>query len=89
MTTELSPLERGLLAGREYAARAAVDRAKLRRVAQSRNAADTRAAIDWSLIGAPAEDQPDAYWSGFMHGVREYLVGEARTRPEQTENDAT
>jgi hypothetical protein len=89
MTNELSPLENGLVAGREYAARASDDRVKLRRVAQSRNAADTRAAIDWSLIEAADAEQPDAFWSGFMHGVREYLVEEATTPPEQTENDAT
>ena len=81
MTAEPSPLENGLLAGREYAVRASDDRVKLRRVAQSRNAADTRAAIDWSLIEAPDEEQPDAFWSGFMHGVREYLVGESKTLP--------
>jgi hypothetical protein len=89
MSAELSPLENGLLAGREYAARASADRAKLRRVAQSRNAADTRAAIDPGLLEAADEEQPDAFWSGFMHGVREYLVDQAATPPEQIENDAT
>lgn len=84
MNNERTPLEEGLLAGREYAGRAAGDRAKLRRVAQSRNAADTRAAVDWSLIEPPHGERPDAFWSGFMHGVREYLVSEA-TSPKQTE----
>jgi hypothetical protein len=76
---EQRPLEEGVLAGRAYAARVSEDRAKLRRVAQSRNAEDTRAAIDWSLIEARDEEQPVAFWSGFVHGVREFLVDEAAT----------
>ena len=86
MTAERGPLESGLLAGREYAARVSADRVRLRRVAQSRNATETRAAIDWSLIEAADEAQPDAFWSGFMHGVREYLVAQATTPPEETES---
>ncbi len=85
-------MEKGLLAGREYAAQAADDRTKLRRVAQSRNAEHTRAAIDWSLIEAPDEEQPVAFWSGFVHGVRGFLLDEAARPPEQPvqpENDAT
>jgi hypothetical protein len=86
MNDEQSPLEKGLIAGREYAALASDDRAKLRRVAQSRNAADTQAAIDWSLVRAPDEEQPAAFWSGFMHGVREHLLDEAATPPEELGN---
>ena len=86
---ERRSLESGLLAGREYAARTSEDRAKLRRVAQSRNAEDTRSAIDWSLIKAPDQERPVAFWSGFVHGVREFLVDEAATPPEQPESDGT
>jgi hypothetical protein len=86
MNDQQSPLEKGLLAGREYAALASNDRTKLRRVAQSRNAQDTRAAIDWSLVKAPAEEQPAAFWSGFMHGVRQFLLDETVTAPEKPES---
>ena len=89
MNDERTPLEEGLLAGREYAARASDDRAKLRRVAQSRSAEHTRAAIDWSLIEAPEKEQPAAFWSGFMHGVREFLLDEAATPLEQPQSDGT
>jgi hypothetical protein len=82
MNDEQRPLEEGVLAGRDYAARVSGDRAKLRRVAQSRNAEDTRAAIDWSLIEDGDREQPVAFWSGFVHGVREFLVDEAATPPD-------
>jgi hypothetical protein len=81
MHDQQSPLEQGLLAGREYATLASHDRTKLRRVAQSRSANDTRAAIDWDLVEAPDEEQPAAFWSGFMHGVREFLLEEAAAAP--------
>jgi hypothetical protein len=87
MNDEQSPLEKGLQAGREYAAQASADRAKLRRVAQSRSAADTQAAIDWSLVRAPRSEQTTAFWSGFMHGVREFLLDEAAKPAEEPESD--
>ncbi len=88
MHDEQRSLEEGLLAGRDYAARVSGDRAKLRQVAQSHNAEDTRAAIDWSLIEGRDEEQPVAFWSGFVHGVREFLVDEAATPPEQQNDGA-
>lgn len=76
-----------MFAGREYAGRVVEDRAKLRRVAQSSSAEDTQAAIDWSLIEGGYEERPVAFWSGFVHGVREFLVDEAAASPEQPEGD--
>jgi hypothetical protein len=89
MSDAQGPLEMGMLAGREYAARVVEDRAKLRRVAQSRSAEDTQAAIDWSLIEAGNDERPVAFWSGFVHGVREFLVDEAAASPDQRESDST
>lgn len=37
---------------------------------------------------APADEQPDAFWSGFIHGVREYLVDKAATPPKPAGSDA-
>ena len=89
MNDERRSLESGLIAGREYAARAS-DTAPASRAAQSRNAEDTRSAIDWSLIKAPDRERPVAFWSGFVHGVREFLVSDqAATPPERPESDGT
>ncbi len=84
----MDPMEQGLLAGREYAGRTGGDHAKLRPVVRSRNAEETRAAIDWNLMGPIDEPQPVAFWSGFAHGVREFLVDEAATLSEQPENSS-
>ena len=37
-------------------------------------------------MGPIDEKQPVAFWSGFAHGVREFLVDEAATLPEQLGN---
>jgi hypothetical protein len=79
MHEELPPLQQGVVAGREYANRTGGDHAKLRTIVRSRNAQETRAAIDWSLIGTIEQEQPVAFWSGFTHGVRQFLVDEAVT----------
>ena len=87
----LGTLERGMVAGREYASRVGGDHAKLRPVVKARNAEETRAAIDWNLIEAIEGEQPVAFWSGFAHGVRQFLVDEAAKlsahRPGSSSND--
>jgi len=77
MADELSAREQGLQLGREYAVSARADRAKLRRVVRAETAAEVRANIDWSLLGAIDQERPVAFWSGFAHGVRNFLVDEA------------
>ena len=81
MDEGLGPLERGMVAGREYASRVGGDHARLRPVVRARNAEETRAAIDWNLIETIEGEQPVAFWSGFEHGVRQFLVDEAATLP--------
>ena len=77
MDEVLSPREQGLRLGREYAMRAIDDRAKLRRVVRAKNAEEVRAGIDWTLLEALDHERPVAFWSGFAHGVRAFLVDEA------------
>jgi hypothetical protein len=79
MNDEQGSLAKGLLAGREYAALAADNRANLRRVAQSRNAGDTRAAIELGLIEPRRGGTSGRLLEGFVHGVREFLLDEAKT----------
>ncbi|HEX4519723.1 MAG TPA: hypothetical protein VH063_09110 [Gaiellaceae bacterium] len=79
MDKGLAPVEQGRVAGREYASRAGGDHAKLRPIVRSRNAEETRAAVDGDLLEQVPGAQEVAFWSGFVHGVREFLVDEAAT----------
>jgi hypothetical protein len=83
MAEEPTSIQQGLAAGKEYASRTGGDHAKLRPLVRSRNAEETRAAIDWNVFELIDEEQPVAFWSGFVHGVREFLVDEAAAQPEQ------
>jgi len=79
MDRELAPMDKGMLAGQEYAIRTGGDHAKLRPVVKSWSAAEIHSAVDWDLIGPIEKEQPVEFWSGFAHGVRQFLVDEAAT----------
>jgi hypothetical protein len=72
-----SPRAAGIVVGREYASRAPDDRAALRQIVRARTAADVKAAIDWTVLDDLDPERPVAFWSGFSHGVRQYLVDQA------------
>ena len=74
----LTPREQGLRVGHEYAMAFANDRAKLRRASvRAKDADEVKASIDWSFLEPTSQQRPVAFWSGFAHGVRDFLVDEA------------
>jgi hypothetical protein len=72
-----SSLEEGLTLGYGYAERHRDDRASLRRIVRARSAPEVTANIDPADVAVDAATAPVAFWSGFAHGVRRYLVEEA------------
>jgi hypothetical protein len=72
-----SPIEKAMALGYGYAEKHRDDRRSLGRIARARSAPEVTAHVD------PAETAPDgiadpvAFWSGFAHGVRRYLLEEA------------
>ena len=78
-----SSLEKGLALGYGYAESHRDDRDSLRRIVRARSAPEVTANVDPAEIAADASAAPVAFWSGFAHGVRRYLVDEAArsTRP--------
>ncbi len=80
MSGEPSSRERGLMLGHTYASRE-VDRVRLRGIARARNAVEVKAAVAGTMNEPADLDDPVAFWSGFAHGVKGFLVdqGAART----------
>jgi hypothetical protein len=72
-----SSLEEGLTLGYGYAERHRDDRPNLRRIVRARSAPEVTENIDLSEIERDGTAYPVAFWSGFAHGVRRYLVDEA------------
>jgi hypothetical protein len=72
-----SPRAIGIGVGREYASRTSGDRAALREIVRGQTAADVKAAIDWTVLDGLDPESPVAFWSGFSHGVRQFLVDQA------------
>jgi len=71
---DLTPRERGLILGHSYAASFDGDPRKLTLIAKAKSAADVEANVDAALL-RPGEIEDDvAFWSGFSHGVKAFLV---------------
>jgi hypothetical protein len=72
-----STLEEGLARGYGYAETHRDDRPNLRRIVRARSASDVTAHVDPAEVAADGIANPVAFWSGFAHGVRRYLVDDA------------
>jgi hypothetical protein len=66
-------LDAGLEEGLRYAAEHAADRRRLGLIARAHSAAEVAAVVDGSAVAPDGIDDVVAYWSGFAHGVRQYL----------------
>ena len=80
---ESSSLEQGLILGYGYAEAHLDDRPHLRRIVRARSAPEVTENVDPAATAPEGIANPTAFWSGFAHGVRRYLVEEAAraTRP--------
>jgi hypothetical protein len=77
-----SSIEKGMTLGYGYAEKHRHDRTSLGRIARARSASEVTANVDPAEIAADGIADPIAYWSGFAHGVRWYLLEGARpSRP--------
>jgi hypothetical protein len=74
---ESSSLEQGLTLGYAYAESHLDDRPHLRRIVRARSAPEVTANLDPAEIAPPGLASQVAFWSGFAHGVRRYLVEDA------------
>jgi hypothetical protein len=74
--TPQTPLSLGLQEGLGYAATHRGDRSRLGRIARAHTAEDVAATVGATF--APPDEIADtvAYWSGFAHGVRSFLLEE-------------
>ena len=71
---DLTPRERGLILGHSYAGSFGGDPRKLTLIAKAKSADDVEANVDGTLL-RPGEIEDDvAFWSGFSHGVKAFLV---------------
>lgn len=71
---EFSPRERGLLIGHKWAESYDGDAADLQRVAEGEIPADLREGIVALLVESDDIENPTAFWEGFAHGVRAFIV---------------
>jgi hypothetical protein len=78
-----SSVEKGAALGYGYAERHQGDRLRLGLIARARSASEVTANVDPGEIAPDGVDHPVAFWSGFAHGVRWYLLEEAHVRPGQ------
>jgi len=79
-----SSIEEGLTLGYGYAEKHRDDRLTLGRIARARSAPEVAANVDPAEIPAnPIADQV-AFWSGFAHGVKRYLVDEMHVLPDES-----
>jgi hypothetical protein len=70
---EFTPRERGILAGQEWATSYDGDLRDLRPTADGVIAPDLRKEIE-ARLAASDDVETSAFWAGFAHGVRAYLV---------------
>ena len=73
-----SSIELGVSFGYGYASRHHEDRVNLGRIASARSASDVTANVDPAELPVEEILDPVAFWSGFAHGVRWYVLEEAR-----------
>jgi len=66
-------LDRGLVAGVDWARTHLADRARLGRIVRAQNAAEVVANLDSSFTVSDGVADSAAYWSGFAHGVQRVL----------------
>jgi hypothetical protein len=71
-----SSIEEGLTLGYGYAEKHRDDRVTLGRIARARSAPEVVAIVDPAEITADGITDQVAFWSGFAHGVKRYLVDE-------------
>jgi hypothetical protein len=71
---ESSSIERGMTLGRGYAEKHREDRRSLGLIAKAQSASEVTANVDPTEIAAEGITDPVAFWSGFAHGVRWYLL---------------
>jgi hypothetical protein len=72
-----SSIEKGTRLGHGYAEKHQGDRLRLGLIARARSAPEVTANVDPAEIAPDGVDDPVAFWSGFAHGVRRYLLEEA------------
>ena len=72
-TNEFTPRERGILAGQAWATSYEGDPRDLRPTADGVIAADLRIEIE-AMLAESDNVETSAFWAGFAHGVRAYLV---------------
>jgi hypothetical protein len=70
------PIEEGLTLGYGYAEKHRDDRMTLGRIARARSAPEVAANVDPAEIAVDGIADQVAFWSGFAHGVKRYLVEE-------------
>lgn len=73
MTKEFTPRERGILAGQQWAKSYKGDLGDLRPTADGVIATDLRKEIE-AMVAESDDVETTAFWGGFAHGVRAYLV---------------
>jgi hypothetical protein len=71
-----SSIEEGLTLGYGYGEKHRDDRLTLGRIARARSAPEVAANVDPAEIPADGIADHVAFWSGFAHGVKRYLVDE-------------
>jgi hypothetical protein len=78
-----SSIEKAMTLGYGYAEKHQHDRLSLGRIARARSASEVTASVDPTEIAADGSIDPIAFWSGFAHGVRWYLLEEAHVLLDQ------
>jgi hypothetical protein len=78
-----SSIEKAMTIGYSYAEKHRHDRLSLGRIARARSASEVTANVDPDEIAADGIIDPVAFWSGFAHGVRWYLLEEAHVLLDQ------
>ena len=71
-----SSIEEGLTLGYGYAEKHRDDRQNLGRIARAHSAPEVAANVEPAEIPADGIADHVAFWSGFAHGVKRYLVDE-------------
>jgi hypothetical protein len=78
-----SSIEKGVTLGYGYAEKHRDDRLSLGLIARARSAPEVTANVDLAAIAPDGIADPVAFWSGFAHGVRWYLLEEAHVLLDQ------
>jgi hypothetical protein len=78
-----SSIEKAMNLGYGYAEKDRHDRLSLGRIARARSASEVTANINSAEIATDGIANPVAFWSGFAHGVRWYLLEKAHDLLDQ------